>query len=77
MSKQNYSDDAKATIGGNIARILQLRRAPGYKPRRWQTTWGSYTGIGIFELVRRFGTEIEGGLPMMHDELRTKDGRAS
>lgn len=73
LNTQHYSDEAKAVIGANIARILQLRRDPGFKPRRWKTTWGNKTDIGIFETVRVIGQEIE-NLPTMRNDLRREGG---
>lgn len=76
MSEQPYSDEAKAIIGANIARILQLRRAPRGtdSERRYQTTWANKSDIGIFEVVRRMGREIEGGASVMCNDLKREGG---
>lgn len=71
---QKYSDEAKALMGANVARILQLRRDREHRDR-FQTTWGSKTALGIFHTVMRIAEEINAGPNSMCDDLRYENGR--
>lgn len=62
-----YTDQDKDRIGGQLAALLQLRRDREHKDR-YQTTWGTKTNIGVFEVIRRIGKAIEAGT--VEEDLR-------
>jgi hypothetical protein len=43
----------KILKGKQIAEILMLREDKGYTPKRYKTTWGNKTALGIYETVKR------------------------
>ena len=55
-----YSEDQKARQGEEIAKLFKLRKSQEHKDR-YLTEWGTKTAIGVFEVVRRIGREIESG----------------
>jgi len=54
-----YTETQKAKIGEELATLFKLRKSQDNKGR-YLTDWGS-TAIGVFEVVRRIGREIEAG----------------
>lgn len=55
-----YTEKQKERQGEEIAQLLMLRKSKEYKDR-YLTSWGTKTAIGVFEVVRRIGREIEEG----------------
>jgi hypothetical protein len=46
-------ESEKICIGEKIAEILMLREDKGYFPKRYKTTWGNKTALGIYGTVKR------------------------
>ena len=57
-----YSEKEKENIGHNVAEILCLRKVGHKNTRRYRTTWGDKTAIGIFEVIRNMGYDINQGI---------------
>ena len=55
-----YTDEEKEQIGQAIAEMLCMKKSKTEKGR-YQTTWGTKTGIGIFETIKRLSAEMESG----------------
>lgn len=55
-----YTEEQKARQGVEIATLFKLRRSQEHKDR-YLTSWGTKTAIGVFEVIRRIGREIEAG----------------
>jgi len=49
----------KIIIGNNIADILLLKEDRGYNPKRYKTSWGNKSALGIYEVVNRLFEEKE------------------
>lgn len=47
------SEDKKIEIGQKIIDILMLKEDKGYTPKRYKTTWGNKTALGIYGTVKR------------------------
>ena len=45
--------NTETEIGEAIAEILILREDKGYNPKRYKTTWGNKTALGIYGTVKR------------------------
>lgn len=46
-------EQEKIIKGQQIAKILMLRENKGYTPKRYKTTWGNKTALGIYGTVKR------------------------
>lgn len=57
---KDYTEADKDRIGTTIAQLLNMPRDRDHKDR-FSTLWGSKTPIGVFEVIRRLGREIEEG----------------
>jgi len=53
------SEVAKIKIGETIAEILMLKEDKGYTPKRYKTTWGNKTALGLYGTVKRLIEENE------------------
>jgi hypothetical protein len=53
------SEHEKILRGEKIADILMLREDKGYSPKRYKTTWGNKTALGLYGTIQRLITEGE------------------
>lgn len=51
------SNFKKEIIGYKLAEILNLREDRGYSPKRYKTSRGNKTALGIYELMKEILTE--------------------
>ena len=56
---KEYTNTEKEAIGRILARIFGLRK--NRETKQYFTTWGGKTDIGVFEVVRELGKQIEQG----------------
>jgi hypothetical protein len=47
------SEEGKIKIGETIAEILMLKEDKGYSPKRYKTTWGNKTALGLYGTIKR------------------------
>jgi hypothetical protein len=47
------SEQEKINIGEKLADILMLREDKGYTPKRYKTTWGNKTALGLYGTIER------------------------
>lgn len=47
----------KNIIGQKLIEVLQLKEDKGYTPKRYFTSWGNKTALGIYETVKRIMEE--------------------
>lgn len=47
------SEKEKILRGEKIADILMLREDKGYTPKRYKTTWGNKTALGLYGTIKR------------------------
>jgi len=47
------SEQKKILKGEKIAEILMLREDKGYSPKRYKTTWGNKTALGLYATIKR------------------------
>ena len=48
------TNEKKIKLGEQLADILQLKEADGfYSEKRYKTTWGTKTALGIYETAKR------------------------
>ena len=52
----------KEIIGYKLAEILNLREDRGYLPKRYKTSWGNKTALGIYETTKSIIEELENKL---------------
>ncbi len=57
---KTYTNEEQTEIGKEIAKLFRLKKDRKYKGR-FQTTWGSKTGIGIFQTILRLADDIANG----------------
>jgi hypothetical protein len=50
---EDKMNKTKEQIGYDLAQILMLREDRGYNPKRFKTTWGNKTELGIYETIKR------------------------
>ena len=43
----------KTEIGEKLSEILLLKEDKGYNPKRYKTTWGNKTALGLYETIKR------------------------
>jgi len=56
---ENITDKDKTAIGQSVIDILRLKqdKTGNYNPKRYITTWGNKTALGIYETVKRLINE--------------------
>jgi len=57
---KKYTDEEKEKIGQEIALLFGMRKSHSDKGR-FITSWGTKSGIGIFEMIQRVNEEIKTG----------------
>ena len=64
MVNGEYSEKEKMAIGNKLAEIFSIHRGK----RGYFTSWGIKTGVGIYEMIFRFGVAIhDGNIQHIHD----------
>lgn len=46
------SEQEKIKMGEQIAEIFMLREDKGYTPKRYKTTWGNKTALGVYATMK-------------------------
>ena len=58
MNHLKYSIEDQDRIGKEIAKIFMMKKDKEHK-NRYQTTWGTKTGIGVFNTIIRLAHDIQ------------------